>query len=104
MGTFRVTTSDFKGALKPTCTLWRRYSEFQQLRDYLEATYPYIVIPPLPEKRAMFSWNKQTTPTTDNSDTDFVERRRTALEVRCHTKITLQGFKFKNCVLLYDAN
>lgn len=32
-------------------TLWRRYSEFELLRSYLLVTYPYIVIPPLPEKR-----------------------------------------------------
>lgn len=31
--------------------LWRRYSEFELLRSYLMVTYPYIVIPPLPEKR-----------------------------------------------------
>lgn len=32
-------------------TLWRRYSEFELLRTYLLVTYPYIIIPPLPEKR-----------------------------------------------------
>lgn len=31
--------------------LWRRYSEFELLRSYLMVTYPYIVVPPLPEKR-----------------------------------------------------
>lgn len=31
--------------------LWRRYSEFELLRSYLVVTYPYIVVPPLPEKR-----------------------------------------------------
>lgn len=34
----------------PDC-LWRRYSEFELLRNYLIVTYPYIVVPPLPEKR-----------------------------------------------------
>lgn len=32
-------------------SLWRRYSEFELLRNYLIVTYPYIVAPPLPEKR-----------------------------------------------------
>lgn len=32
-------------------TLWRRYSEFELLRTYLLVTYPYIIVPPLPEKR-----------------------------------------------------
>lgn len=31
--------------------LWRRYSEFELLRSYLTVTYPYVVVPPLPEKR-----------------------------------------------------
>lgn len=34
-------------------TLWRRYSEFELLRTYLLVTYPYVIIPPLPEKRVM---------------------------------------------------
>lgn len=32
-------------------SLWRRYSEFELLRNYLIVCYPYIVVPPLPEKR-----------------------------------------------------
>ena len=32
-------------------SLWRRYSEFELLRTYLLVAYPYIIIPPLPEKR-----------------------------------------------------
>ncbi|XP_034434896.1 sorting nexin-4-like isoform X2 [Hippoglossus hippoglossus] len=58
-------------------SLWRRYSEFELLRSYLIVTYPYIVIPPLPEKRAEFVWHKLT---ADNMDPDFVERRRVGLE------------------------
>ncbi|XP_053732791.1 sorting nexin-4-like isoform X2 [Synchiropus splendidus] len=58
-------------------SLWRRYSEFELLRTYLLATYPYIVIPPLPEKRAEFVWHKLS---ADNLDPDFVERRRVGLE------------------------
>ncbi|XP_032384977.1 sorting nexin-4 [Etheostoma spectabile] len=58
-------------------TLWRRYSEFELLRTYLLVTYPYIIIPPLPEKRAEFVWHKLA---ADNLDPDFVERRRVGLE------------------------
>ncbi|XP_056282808.1 sorting nexin-4-like isoform X1 [Pseudoliparis swirei] len=58
-------------------SLWRRYSEFELLRTYLLVTYPYIIIPPLPEKRAEFVWHKMS---ADNLDPDFVERRRVGLE------------------------
>ncbi|KPP62163.1 sorting nexin-4-like [Scleropages formosus] len=58
-------------------SLWRRYSEFELLRNYLLVTYPFIVIPPLPEKRAEFVWHKLS---ADNMDPDFVERRRIGLE------------------------
>ncbi|KAF3859468.1 hypothetical protein F7725_021867 [Dissostichus mawsoni] len=58
-------------------SLWRRYSEFELLRNYLLVTFPYIVVPPLPEKRAEFVWHKLS---ADNMDPDFVERRRVGLE------------------------
>ncbi|XP_040886191.1 sorting nexin-4-like [Toxotes jaculatrix] len=58
-------------------SLWRRYSEFELLRSNLVVTYPYIVVPPLPEKRAEFVWHKLS---ADNMDPDFVERRRVGLE------------------------
>lgn len=34
-----------------TDSLWRRYSEFELLRNYLLVYYPHVVVPPLPEKR-----------------------------------------------------
>ncbi|KAI8495671.1 intercellular trafficking and secretion [Branchiostoma belcheri] len=49
--------TDMKSELLPetftdeTFSLWRRYSEFELLRNYLCVTYPAVVIPPLPEKR-----------------------------------------------------
>ncbi|KTF73746.1 hypothetical protein cypCar_00043917 [Cyprinus carpio] len=58
-------------------SLWRRYSEFELLRNYLLVTYPFSVVPPLPEKRAEFVWHKLS---ADNMDPDFVERRRVGLE------------------------
>ncbi|KFO38309.1 Sorting nexin-4 [Fukomys damarensis] len=60
-----------------TDSLWRRYSEFELLRNYLLVCYPHIVVPPLPEKRAEFVWHKLS---ADNMDPDFVERRRIGLE------------------------
>ncbi|XP_030856249.1 sorting nexin-4 isoform X2 [Strongylocentrotus purpuratus] len=59
-------------------SLWRRYSEFELLRNYLVVTFPHVVLPPLPEKRMMAMW--QQLATVDNFDADFVERRRVALE------------------------
>ncbi|XP_032444917.1 sorting nexin-4-like isoform X4 [Xiphophorus hellerii] len=41
-----------EGRNPPPDSLWRRYSEFELLRNYLIVTYPYIVVPPLPEKRS----------------------------------------------------
>ncbi|XP_071497759.1 sorting nexin-4-like isoform X3 [Diadema antillarum] len=59
-------------------SLWRRYSEFELLRNYLVVTFPHVVVPPLPEKRMMAMWQQLST--VDNFDADFVERRRVALE------------------------
>ncbi|KAM6945765.1 sorting nexin-4-like [Aplochiton taeniatus] len=58
-------------------SLWRRYSEFELLRNYLIVSYPFIIVSPLPEKRAEFVWHKLS---ADNMDPDFVERRRVGLE------------------------
>ncbi|XP_054911406.1 sorting nexin-4-like isoform X2 [Poeciliopsis prolifica] len=66
-----------EGRNPPPDSLWRRYSEFELLRNYLIVTYSYIVVPPLPEKRAEFVWHKLS---ADNMDPDFVERRRIGLE------------------------
>ncbi|KAK3908265.1 Sorting nexin-4 [Frankliniella fusca] len=58
-------------------SLWRRYTEFEILHNYLSSMYPYIVLPPLPEKRVLYSWQKVA---TDTFDPDFVDRRRAGLE------------------------
>ncbi|XP_024890882.1 serine/threonine-protein phosphatase 6 catalytic subunit-like, partial [Temnothorax curvispinosus] len=50
---------------------------FELLRAYLEVSYPYIVLPPLPEKKVLYAWQKVT---TDTFDPDFVDRRRAGLE------------------------
>uniref|UniRef100_A0A3P9JLM8 PX domain-containing protein n=1 Tax=Oryzias latipes TaxID=8090 RepID=A0A3P9JLM8_ORYLA len=66
-----------EGRVQPPESVWRRYSEFELLRAYLILTYPFYVVPPLPEKRAEFVWHKLS---ADNMDPDFVERRRIGLE------------------------
>lgn len=48
---FRAVESQTEGQCAPMDSLWRRYSEFELLRNYLSVTYPHIVVPPLPEKR-----------------------------------------------------
>lgn len=73
----KVTDPNFKGALSSTSSLWRRYTDFELLRTYLDIAYPYIVLPPLPEKRVLYAWQKVT---TDTFDPDFVDRRRAGLE------------------------
>nr|XP_022908293.1 sorting nexin-4-like [Onthophagus taurus] len=73
----KCTDLEFHVKLSKISTVWRRYSEFETVHDYLEHTYPYIVVPPLPEKRVLFSWQKVS---TDTFDPDFVDRRRAALE------------------------
>ncbi|XP_044593762.1 sorting nexin-4-like [Cotesia glomerata] len=73
----KVTDPDFEEAIRTIGSLWRRYTEFEMLRAYLETTYPYIVVPSLPEKRVLYAWQKVT---TDTFDPDFVDRRRAGLE------------------------
>ncbi|XP_071442280.1 sorting nexin-4-like [Hetaerina americana] len=73
----KVTDSEWKGTLVNSCSLWRRYSEFELLRSDLEMSYPYIVMPTLPEKKVMYAWQKAA---TDTFDPDFVDRRRVGLE------------------------
>lgn len=58
--------------------MWRRYSEFELLRFQLENKYPEAIIPPLPEKKASFTRQSQS---SDNIDPVFVDRRRVGLEV-----------------------
>jgi len=53
---YRVTDPEMPYYGEPPTSVWRRYSEFELLRSYLEVTYPAIVVPPLPEKRASVSF------------------------------------------------
>ncbi|XP_056157449.1 sorting nexin-4-like [Lampris incognitus] len=72
-------------------SVWRRYSEFELLRNYLIVTFPFLIVPPLPEKRAEFVWHKLS---ADNMDPDFVERRRVGLEnflLRVASHLVLSG-------------
>lgn len=71
----KVTDTDYKIVQSKISTIWRRYTEFEQIHDYLQVTYPHVVIPPLPEKRVLYAWRK-----SDTTDPEFVERRRAGLE------------------------
>ncbi|XP_021206936.1 sorting nexin-4-like [Bombyx mandarina] len=71
----KVTDPDYKLVQSKISTIWRRYTEFEQIHDYLQVTYPHVVIPPLPEKRVLYAWRK-----SDTTDPEFVERRRAGLE------------------------
>ncbi|KAM3960974.1 sorting nexin-4 isoform 2-T2 [Aphomia sociella] len=71
----KVTDPDYRLVQSKISTIWRRYTEFEQIHDYLQVTYPHVVIPPLPEKRILYSWRK-----SDTTDPEFVERRRAGLE------------------------
>uniref|UniRef100_A0A0A9W7E4 Sorting nexin-4 n=1 Tax=Lygus hesperus TaxID=30085 RepID=A0A0A9W7E4_LYGHE len=61
--------------------IWRRYSEFEQLRQYMSSAYPWAVIPPLPEKKHSYPVHGLS---TDTFDPDFVDRRRAGLENFLH--------------------
>lgn len=90
--------------LSKLSTVWRRYTEFEQLRSYLETTYPYIILPPLPEKRVMYGWQKVS---SDTFDPDFVDRRRAGLEnfllrvashdTLCHDKHFVEFLQQDHC-------
>ncbi|KAK3585801.1 hypothetical protein CHS0354_010582 [Potamilus streckersoni] len=74
----RITDNNIKCSGDGTTSLWRRYNEFELLRSYLESIYPAMVIPPLPEKKASYTWQNSA---TDKFDAEFIERRRAALEI-----------------------
>ncbi|XP_033732069.1 sorting nexin-4-like isoform X2 [Pecten maximus] len=74
----RITEVKLKCFGDGTTSLWRRYSEFELLRNYLDITYPAVVVPPLPEKKVTYVWQNSA---TDKFDPDFVDRRRAALEI-----------------------
>uniref|UniRef100_A0A023GFV0 Putative sorting nexin ixodes scapularis sorting nexin n=1 Tax=Amblyomma triste TaxID=251400 RepID=A0A023GFV0_AMBTT len=57
--------------------VWRRYRDFEYLHSHLQDTYRCVIIPPLPEKKVQFRWQKLP---TDTLDPEFVERRRASLE------------------------
>ncbi|CAD5126135.1 DgyrCDS14304 [Dimorphilus gyrociliatus] len=85
----RVTDPSKPGYYDHPTTVWRRYNEFDLLRNYLEVSYPYIVIPPLPEKRVSHTWQKLS---TDRFESEFIERRRISLEkflMRCASHAVL---------------
>lgn len=73
----KVNNEEILDRFSKVSTVWRRYTEFEQLHEYLGAKYPYIVIPPLPEKSVLFTWQKIS---SDTFDPNFIDRRRAGLE------------------------
>ncbi|KAH9632056.1 hypothetical protein HF086_006370 [Spodoptera exigua] len=61
----KVTDPDYKLVQSKISTIWRRYTEFEQIHDYLLVTYPHV----------LYAWRK-----SDTTDPEFVERRRAGLE------------------------
>lgn len=79
---FRLKDDEDRSKTFPRISLiWRRYSEFEQFQQYLQGQYPHVVIPPLPEKKHLYTWRNQSNVIHDNTDPDFVDRRRAGLEV-----------------------
>jgi len=64
-----------------THRVWRRYTNFLQLRQYLEVEHPSCIIPPMPAKRTGDIWNQLT---QDNFDPEFIGVRQMALERFLH--------------------
>lgn len=75
---FRRKDGNWTEELSATGAVWRRYSEFELLKIHLENSYPEAIIPPLPEKKASFIRQNQS---SNNIDPMFVDRRRNGLEV-----------------------
>eukprot|EP01137_Pigoraptor_chileana_P010087 Opistho-2@3922 len=55
--------------------VWRRFNDFDGLRNYLSANHPTIVIPPMPPKKQNVTWKG-----TDNFDPEYIEKRRAGLQ------------------------
>jgi len=47
----RVNDDNFNKVITKLGAIWRRYTDFELLRSYLENAFPFIVMPPLPEKK-----------------------------------------------------
>jgi sorting nexin-4 len=63
-----------------TYEVYRRYREFEILRNHLVATYPAVIVPPLPEKVVSVTW-KNGTPELDKFNEKLIEERKAAFEV-----------------------
>lgn len=61
--------------------VWRRYTEFELLKNFLTTVYPYIIIPPLPEKAIKGSSGLLSKLTFTGEDTEFLLRRQQGLEI-----------------------
>ena len=61
----------------PLLTAGRRYSDFDQLRRFLESKYPWCLVPPLPDKLSSYApWKIAN----QKFDPEFLEMRRFGLD------------------------
>eukprot|EP00056_Hartaetosiga_gracilis_P005974 m.91638 g.91638 ORF g.91638 m.91638 type:complete len:427 (+) comp12336_c0_seq1:71-1351(+) len=58
--------------------VYRRFSNFRYLSQYLNAAHPYVIIPPIPEKKVNFSLEKLA---VDVTEEDFLRRRKDAFSL-----------------------
>lgn len=58
-------------------SVWRRFNNFELLRQYLCSKYPSAIVPPIPEKTLNFKISKLG---ADKFDPQFIEKRRTGFE------------------------
>eukprot|EP00042_Codosiga_hollandica_P026290 m.123179 g.123179 ORF g.123179 m.123179 type:complete len:448 (+) comp52146_c0_seq1:136-1479(+) len=57
--------------------VWRRFTEFEVLRNFLCDRYPFAIVPPIPEKKTNFKLSKLS---IDKSDPEFLGKRRLAFQ------------------------
>lgn len=76
-----LTSSDERTGDRQRYEVWRRYSEFETLKNFLISIYPHVVIPPLPVKAIKGSSGLLSKITFSGEDNDFLLQRQQALEI-----------------------
>jgi len=69
------------------------------LHNHLGDKYPWVVIPPLPEKKQSFKWNSEAV--SDTMDPDFVDRRRAGLESFLKRIASHSELGYDECFLMF---
>ena len=92
--------SHFGSPESPATTVWRRFSDFELLRQYFAYIIPSALLPPLPEKTMNFKIAKLG---GDRFDPVFLEKRRAAFQcfmrrLLKHPRITSSKALYEFCV------